>query len=280
MPFCVYGRLADENATLEHNPLDGPNPFARTGGNDNPSRYHYRCPHLAFSVLTQYWHDSLRFRKPPHHPAPSYNDDDDDYDEPSLQVFTIVRDPFSRLQSLFFFVKSFCKKKKQGWKSMFTEKQYDRVCAGDLEGWMDLLHKENGGRAVGVPYQYEIFDNNITHAISLIQGDAPPIVVLLQECYEESLRFMEHKFSLAQGSTDAFLKSNQQHLNPTRGIVKKQTDDDDEEKLRRVAMTLFPDDFKFYNAAVAMFQNHVASINLDLSSVRNPCHYLQKENSI
>jgi hypothetical protein len=172
-------------------------------------------------------------------------------------------------------VKSFCKKK-QGWKRSFTEKQYDRVCAGDLEGWLELLHTENGGQTLGIPYQYRIFDaHNITNAISLIQGDSPHIVVLLQECYEESLRFMEHKFSLAQGSTDAFLKTNQRLLNPTRGMEKNQTDD--EERLRKVAMTLFPDDFKFYNAAVAMFQNHVASINLDLSSVRKPCSYLQKE---
>jgi hypothetical protein len=171
-------------------------------------------------------------------------------------------------------VKSFCKK--QGWKGVFTEKQYDRVCAGDLEGWMELLHTENGGQTLGIPYQYRIFDaHSITHAISLIQGNSPNIVVLLQGCFEESLRFMEHKFSLAQGSTDAFLKSRQHHENPTKGSVKNQTDDD--EKLRKIAMKLFPDDFKFYNAAVAMFQNHVASINLDLSLVRNPCNCLQKE---
>jgi hypothetical protein len=141
--------------------------------------------------------------------------------------------------------------------------------------------KEKGGN--GIPYQYRYFDNhNISNAISLIQGDAPPIVVLLQECFEESLRFMEHKFSLAEGSTDAFLKSNHHHENPTttKGIIGINQTDDDEEKLQTVAMKYFPDDFKFYNAAVAMFQNHVASINLDLSSVRNPCMYLQKERTL
>jgi len=253
IPFCVFGHARQDVVSFRHDPRDGPNPFEY-----RLSSVHNMCPHATHSDLKKYWRGSLAFSKL------------SGRDDVLLQPVTMVREPFDRLRSQFYYVKKRCNTTML-WRHMYTKQQYNRLCAGDLDGWVELLHKQGANHNHAI-YQYRHLDDDHEKAISLIQGNSPKVYILLSECFEESLRFMEHKFLLKPGAADAhidspFYKANANEPAPGELTVS-------ERKLRQKAKRWFKRDYEFYNAAVKQFRHQMASIELDPSTLLNPCDLL------
>jgi hypothetical protein len=135
-----------------------------------------------------------------------------------------------------------------------------------MEGWFEELY--NGGGDL----QYRYIAKNIDHAIALIQGDSPRVYVLIHEYFEESLRFMEAKFSLQLGATDTFLQSNHYHSRNNQAKYRKKIDTALLTKLHKKYEEWWPEEYRFYNAAVSQFQRHLqrASVQFDPSVFEMP----------
>ena len=126
--------------------------------------------------------------------------------------------------------------------------------AGDFTGWLELVHKEQN---VPAREQYRYIDDNVDTAISLISGNAADVTILVSECFEASLRFMESKIALNKGAADNFLRSKTVVANASKR--QNNTDFDD---LREKSKQYFPEEYKFYNAAVEQFKRQLDSLQL------------------
>jgi hypothetical protein len=81
---------------------------------------------------------------------------------------------------------------------------YEKVREGDLASWIELVYKENS-----IPHdaQFEYIDDDVDQAIALITGGSLNVTVLINECFEASLLFMERKFGFQ--NVNHFLRSQQ-----------------------------------------------------------------------
>lgn len=170
---------------------------------------------------------------------------------------SMVRDPFDRLRSLFDYMHEHVKI--EAWKEFNTEAQYDRVRVGDFSGWLNLVHSE---QKIPVGAQYAYIDDDIDKAISLITGDPPDVLVLVNECFESSLRLTENKLSLKAGAVDDFLTSSNVRSNVSKG--RNATESASFDELRKQSKRYFPQEYKFYNAAVEQFKRQLSSLDPSL----------------
>jgi hypothetical protein len=176
--------------------------------------------------------------------------------------------------SFYYHTKKLCGTDAQ-WLNALSEAQLERLCSGDMEGWFEQLYKEGGARRKAIPLQYRYIDQNVDNAIALVQGDFPHVYVLIHECFEESLRFMEVKFSLRSDATDMFLQSGRYHTRNNQAKYRNEIDTALLSKLRKKYEEWWPDDYRFYNAAVSQFQQNLASIQFDSSTVHSSkCPYV------
>ena len=200
------------------------------------------CGHVTYKDLTMTWNETKAFTKA------------------KLHIFTIIREPFAALQSLFYYMHHFVNTTR--WCSECGSKpQYDQVVAGDFEAWMTLLYHETNAP----PFQYQFLDRNVTKAIEMVQGKSPQVTVYLNECFEASLRIMDKQYAFPSGAVDAFVNS----ANFKSNVGQKEKES--ETRLRDLAKQWFIEEYKFYDAAVTQFQRQLWSSGLDPSRLRNRC---------
>jgi len=170
-----------------------------------------------------------------------------------LHIF-MVRNPFDRLLSLFNYMHRHVGK--EAWKEFTTEDQYDCVRADDFSGWLNLIRTE---QKIPLGAQHAYIDNDVDKAISLITGVSPRVIVLVNECFEASLRILENKLALRSGAVDSFLNSSIARSNvSTRKNSAALAD------LRERSKQYLSNEYKFYNVAVQQFKRQLSSLNASL----------------
>jgi hypothetical protein len=254
--FQEYSGMAslDQKLLLENRsnlPQPGllPCSFGKTSSfrNDNVSKGNgHVCDHIAYSEMMKNWFRAIDVWI------------DQEFDrEPnvkflnvSMEMLTIVRNPFDRLRSYF----DYChgRVEREVWKTMNTEAQYAKVREGDFASWIELVYKENH---IPSNAQFRYLDDNVDQAIALISGDSPNVTVLVNECFEASLLFMERKFGLA--NVGRFLSTPKVRSN----VSVRRNDTADLVYLREQSELHLVDEYKFYNAAVKQFEKQVSSID-------------------
>lgn len=206
------------------------------------------CPHFSYTQLLSLWSSALPFMDNPK----------EKNIQVSFQSFTIIRDPFERLVSYFYYYRDTY----PHWKAAATEAQHEKLMGNDLEGWMQLLYEEDGSKVFDIPYQYVFLAEDADDAIRLIQGDSPRILTLVNDCFDTSVRLLVDKKPqfFTPGVVDSF-------LNSTASAANLRRDKSGKGKalgiLRAKAMEWFEEDFSVYYAAVQQFQRHMASSSLD-----------------
>jgi hypothetical protein len=178
----------------------------------------------------------------------------------SLETITMVRDPFDRMQSLFYYVRQSVNTS-QGWKSLFTESHYEMIRSGDFFSWMKELAIN---RTTSPALQFEYLDDNVDTAISMLGSSN--ITVFVNECFEVSLRLMEDMYELRPGAVDAFLDSNS---NLNKGAYNKTPERLAE--LREQSKLYFPNEYKFYDAVVERFKHLMSSSNVISPQLMQEC---------
>jgi hypothetical protein len=186
----------------------------------------------------------------------------------SLETYTMVRDPFDRMQSLFYYVRKYVNTS-QWWKSLFTESHYEMIRSGDFFSWMKEL-AINRTKSPACRLQFEYLDDNVDTAISMLGSSN--ITVFLNECFEVSLRLMEDMYALRPGAVDAFLDSNSKNLNKGAYNVMPKT----LAELRKQSKLYFPDEYKFYDAAVERFKHLMLSSKVIPPLLMQECLYAVK----
>ena len=169
-----------------------------------------------------------------------------------IETFTMVRDPFDRMRSLFYYVRKFVNTT-QWWKNFFTETHYEMVRSGDFSQWMKEL-AINRTKSPVCTLQFEYLDDNVDTAIFMLGSSN--ITVFLKECFEVSLRLMEVKYALRRGAVDAFLDSNS---NLNKGAYEDTPESGRLAELRQQSKLYFPNEYKFYDAAVEQFKHLMGS---------------------
>jgi len=171
---------------------------------------------------------------------------------PPLKTFTVVREPFDRLMSFFYYMR-LSVNGAQWAKSSFTEAQYAQVRSGDFPMWLELLWRQKS------PFdmQYEYLDRNATTAIEMMENET--VHVYLNACFDTSLRLMARQYHIGS-IVEMFLRnstvvqSNNNKAQYLNLFTKEQL-----KKLREKAKKWFEDEYRFYNAAVQQFQRQLAS---------------------
>lgn len=173
---------------------------------------------------------------------------------PPLQTFTVVREPFHRLRSFFYYMRLSVNGSQWG-RPSFTEDQYKQVVNGDFPRWLELLWKQKS------PFdmQYEYLDRNATTAIEMMENGT--VHVYVNECFEASLRLMTERYGF--GDVDAILKDSiviQANTNKNRyaSLYTKE----ELAKLHENAKLWFADEYRFYESAVLQFQRQFLSSSL------------------
>jgi len=179
----------------------------------------------------------------------------------TMETFTMVRDPFDRLRSLFDYI--YDRSDDGTWEEENTKAQYARVLDGDFAGWMELIFLED---SIPLDPQYTYIDEDVDKAIELITGNSPNVTILVNECFEASLRLLAQKVSLQPGSVEEFIQSDDFQTNISeRNNVTQAT----MAELRERSKNHLPNEYKFYNAAVEQFKRQLPS--LDSSVLRHRC---------
>lgn len=254
--------------------------------------WHMQCQHEPLQHLVRSYEQSLDFAAPPK-------------EEVVLRPFTMVREPLARLRSLFHYVEKRCNHR--FWAQLFTDQQYETLCSGDYKKWLELIGNENLRKRVTQPKpsstivkaddpvrdkygdeewlhmsQYRFLHDDIDEATAMVEGDSPAVLVLLNECFEASVRIMEHKFKLPPGSGDQFINSNHYRKNTDKGNLKlndgdRTTDGNPAEspqtsrRLKEVARIWFEEDYKLFDAAVANFRRQLVLADIDPESLDEQC---------
>lgn len=177
-----------------------------------------------------------------------------------VHPFTIVRNPFDRLVSFFYYMQDII----PHWTA--SEAQDKLIIAGDFPGWMKKLHEEFGTNAMeeddpmAVPYQYEAVHSDVNRAIELTTGDDPEVLVLMSACTHVSMLLLAKKkpqfFSV--DSVEFFFESPQSTANKATSL-KRSSPDFNVTEMRDLHKKFFADDWKFYAAVVEQFKRDLES---------------------
>jgi len=231
----------------------------------------FNCPHVSYPQLVKKWSESLDLWTPP---AAAVLDEDakEGNFNFSLQSFTVVREPFDRLVSLFYYMRNENimrggQNRKGFLLDHITDAQYHRLKENDFNGWMELLYEECVlGRDCGIlAFQFEYMDRDLGTALDLISGDGqdngpPKVIAVVHECYEVSLHLLSETIDgITSEDVDVFINSNHFHSNSN----KKAYADTDFESLRVKAREWFQDEYAFYDAATRQFQKYISMSKID-----------------
>jgi hypothetical protein len=99
---------------------------------------------------------------------------------------------------------------------------------------------------------------DVDKAIELITGDSPNVTVLVNECFEASLRLLAEKVSLQDDAVDSFVKSEDYVLNVSEKRKYNATELAALNRLRELSKRELSDEYKFYNAAVQQFKRQIS----------------------
>jgi len=218
--------------------------------NDNVSKGNgHVCGHIAYSGMIKNWFRAIDVWI------------DQEFDlrpnvkflNVSMETLTIVRNPFDRLRSYFDYCHGLVER--EVWKTVHTEAQYAKVREGDFASWIELVYRENH---IPSNAQFRYLDDNVDQAIALISGDSPNVTVLVNECFEASLLFMERKFGLANVGRFLSTPKVRSNVSVRRNVTT------DLVYLREQSKLHLVDEYKFYNAAVKQFEKQVSSIDPSL----------------
>lgn len=198
-----------------------------------------------------------------------------------IGMFTIIREPWDRMNSLFHYARQIYPK----WKDSFTHEQNQCILTKNLTCFVHQLHTQGGARVVGATAQYKLLDSNFDRAIKLITPSASSparVLILINECFDASLHLLAD--SLPQIFTSSlkgnrtmqsrrarkalrrYLSSHSTRINT--GRHRKSSNLTDLESLQEDARRWFSKDFYFYKAAVWQFQDYLRKSNVDESLVQ------------
>jgi len=192
----------------------------------------YNCAHATYAELKSEWNALLV-----------------NYDriDASWEPFTIVREPFDRLRSYYYFCRKYVNTT-QWHRNQHSEAQYERVISGNFKGWLELVYIE-GKRP---QLQFEYLHHNIDEAIALVKSSE--VMVLVNECFEASLRLMEEKYALSRYAVDTFLQAKDYHTRNDKRVYENEDEAHKLELLRKKAKEWFADEYRFYDAALEQFE--------------------------
>ena len=175
---------------------------------------------------------------------------------PSLKTFTMVREPFDRLRSFFYYMR-LSVNDTQWAKNANTKRMYEQVVNGNFSKWLELLWSEYNV----LDMQYEYLSRNATTAIEMFENGT--VDVYVNECFDTSLRFMAQRYHM--GPVENFLQNSTVVRSNTN--QKKYVNLFRQEQLlelRANAKAWFTDEYRFYNAAVRHFQRQLTSSSMPL----------------
>lgn len=199
------------------------------------SEHEPTCAHLAIDTYQRLWHQiqsSSSFQTT----LPA-----------TMEAFTIVREPYDTLRSFYSMHRSFLHHAKH----TNTDEQMKFLEADDFPGWLEAMNTTQTRKTM---FQYEFLSKNLDDAIDMLQGDTPQVTILLNECYAESLRLLDAKYDiLRKGAVDEFMAS--QDFQIRQGNKDVGTG---EAILREKAKEWFPEEYRFYNAAVDQFKRQIS----------------------
>ena len=185
-----------------------------------------------------------------------------DYSRYTLQLFSIVRDPFDRLESQFYYMDNIWPE----WNDFMLPEQVSLMEKGDLWGWMESLYKL-GSNDSSLPYQMHYYDENLTDAIAMIRGPRPRVFTVIQDCFEASILLLQEQFpqfippNVAQHIRGDEQANSIKKMNPFLNATARA-------QLREQAKVWFSDDFLFYDEAVAQFRKRLLSSSINTPIVQ------------
>jgi hypothetical protein len=196
----------------------------------------------------------------------------------TLQVFTIIRDPTERYASYFHYWRQIY----PHWKDLATPEEQTLLLTGNLQGFIELQSRLNESVTINSAFQYRYLSESIDDAIAMVRDSPVRVLVLINECFEVSLRLLAETFPhfVDPKSVETYLGVTT-HAKYTQGnssipIVLRATSEmgpvqpyrlDD---LRHKSRTAWlADDYRFYEAAVDAFKERLAaSRQLDRESIQ------------
>jgi hypothetical protein len=240
----------------------------------------FNCPHVPYNEMMRKWSTSLETWSPPETAVLADNIKTSESVNFHFKAFTIVRDPFDRLLSLFYYMAKQHKRAAEGIKVGFltqiTDAQYDRVVANDIEGWMELLHSEcaESGSCALLNSQYQYVDKDLDVAIDLIsvsesvegnKVEPAKVFAIVNECYDVSLRLLSEAVDgIRSDDVTRFLETNHFHANENKESYSTLTTET-KSNLRAKAEEWFKEEFHFYDAVVEQYKKYLDSSKIDKS---------------
>ena len=146
-----------------------------------------------------------------------------------------------------------------------SEQQDEKILADDFFGWWKVLVQEKmavDDDVLAIPYMYEAFDDDLDTAIDLISGDSPEIMITSSDCVDMSLRLLstlKPQF-FAKERVEDFLHSTSNHARARDKSIPKNYFN--QTLAREMHKEMFPEDWKFYNAALKQMKRTLMETNL------------------
>lgn len=194
-----------------------------------------------------------------------------------VHPFTMVRNPFDRLVSFFYYMQWAIPE----WTA--SEAQDKLILSNDFPGWIEKLHQEFGTDAMekddplGIPYQHEALHHEFDTAVSLIKGEDPEVLVLISECTEASMRLLAEKKPqfFDEKAVEQFLRTSEAKANGSRS---KNTERPfNVTHMKDIHKRYFQRDWEFYAIAVEQFIMSLQGSNLKQSEIDECIKKLQKD---
>ncbi len=225
------------------------------------------CPHRTYERTVFQWAHSI---------LPTLVRDPNKFTQKfSLQMFTIVRDPFDRLVSYFHYVRRIY----PAWSHMSTPEQNVTILANNLTAWMELLATQPP-KAFHLPYQKSaMMDVDFSLATRAIQGPSPRVYTVIQQCFEASVLLLCEAFPrfFSLEATLKFLNSSKtQHNTKSRFQSQQLQEDWNQTQLREKAKLWFEKDFQFYDAVVEQFRSQLMASQVDRHIVQDCLERLEQ----
>lgn len=208
------------------------------------------CPHPKYKFLKNQWYKSL--------PLLDVEPTNTQHRYYYFHPFSMVRDPFDRMVSFFYYVQENI----PDWS--LSEQQDEKILADDFFGWWKVLVQENMETDfLSFLYMYEAFDDDLDTAIELISGDSPEIMITSSDCVDMSLRLMstlKPQF-FAKERVEDFLHSASNHARARDMSIPKKNFN--RTLAREMHKEMFPEDWKFYNAALKQMKRTLMETKKD-----------------